>query len=110
LEITPESLVAALGEKADTLLSDMAPNTTGNRFTDHCRQLELARRALMLCKDCLKEGGSFVVKVFDGEDGPVFVREVEAQFRTVKRIKPDATRDRSVEFFLVGIGFIGDKP
>ncbi len=103
LEVTPEALVGAMGGKADLLVSDMAPATTGARFTDHCRQIELARRALELTDSCLKPGGSFVAKVFDGEDAPAYIREVQGRFREVRRFKPDATRERSVEFFVVGL-------
>lgn len=107
MDVTGEELLEKLGGPADLLVSDMAPSTTGNRFTDHCRQLELARRALNLCAPCLKPGAGFVTKVFDGEDAPEFQKEVQAQFQNVRRIKPDATRDRSVEFFLVASGFKG---
>lgn len=107
LEVEPALLVEKSGGKVDILVSDMAPSTTGSRFTDHCRQIELARRALFYCDACLEPGGSFVVKVFDGEDAPTYQKEVEVRFKKVRRIKPDATRDRSVEFFLVATGFRG---
>lgn len=92
-------------DRVDLFCSDMAPNTSGDRFTDHVRQIRLAERALSLARECLKEGGHFVVKVFDGEDAPAFQKDVATSFAEVKRVKPDATRDRSVEFFLVGKGF-----
>lgn len=92
-------------DRVDLFCSDMAPNTSGDRFTDHVRQIRLAERALSLARECLKEGGQFVVKVFDGEDAPAFQKDVATSFAEVKRVKPDATRDRSVEFFLVGKGF-----
>ena len=92
-------------QSVDLFVSDMAPNTSGDRFTDHARQLRLAERALHLAVATLKPGGAFVVKVFDGEDAPEFSKQVGAHFNATKRVKPDATRDRSVEFFLVGTGF-----
>ncbi len=94
-----------LGRDIDLFVSDMAPNTSGDRFTDHARQIRLAERALLLATATLRPGGAFVVKVFDGEDAPAYTRAVEARFGQVKRVKPEATRDRSVEFFLVGVGF-----
>lgn len=94
-----------LGRDIDLFVSDMAPNTSGDRFTDHARQIRLAERALALAVVTLRPGGSFIVKVFDGEDAPAYTRAVEARFPQVKRVKPEATRDRSVEFFLVGVGF-----
>ena len=94
-----------LGRDIDLFVSDMAPNTSGDRFTDHARQIRLADRALFLAMATLRPGGAFVVKVFDGEDAPAFTRAVEARFAQVKRVKPEATRDRSVEFFLAALGF-----
>ncbi|MEN9786300.1 MAG: hypothetical protein RLZZ299_1564 [Pseudomonadota bacterium] len=117
LEVPMEDLRTALGGPADLVVSDMAPNTSGNRFVDHARQIALADRALEVACALLDPAGpgAFVVKVFDGEDAPAYVERVRATFRDVKRIKPDATRDRSVEFFLVGkgrraSGGVGDAP
>lgn len=105
LSVEPAALLAH--GPADLVASDMAPNTTGNRFTDHCRQIELAERALWLATQVLRPGGHFVAKVFDGEDAPAFVARVRAAFTRVERLKPEATRDRSVEFFVLGLGFRG---
>jgi 23S rRNA (uridine2552-2'-O)-methyltransferase len=103
-EVEAAELLEAAGGHVQLFVSDMAPNTTGNRLGDHVRQIELADRALDLARACLLADGVFVVKVFDGEDAPAYVNRVRAVFREVKRLKPDATRDRSVEFFLVGKG------
>lgn len=105
MDVTAEELLAALGGPADLVVSDMAPNTSGHRLTDHARQIALAERALELAQALLRPGGAFVCKVFDGEDAPAYVKRVEASFAEVRRLKPDATRDRSVEFFVVGKGF-----
>jgi 23S rRNA (uridine2552-2'-O)-methyltransferase len=102
LEVTAAELVAAAGAPIDVLVSDMAPNTTGNRFTDHVRQIALAERALALALEVLGPEGAFVTKVFDGGDAPAFVRKVQTSFHEFKRLKPDATRDQSVEFFVAG--------
>lgn len=101
LEVETEVIHGALGGAADVVLSDMAPFTNGNRFSDHVRQLELAEAALMTAVRLLRPGGSFVVKVFDGQEAPAYTQAVRAHFGTVKRIKPPATRNESVEFFLV---------
>lgn len=104
MEVEPEELLAALGGPADLLVSDMAPNTSGHRLTDHARQIALADRALELAGAVVRPGGTFVCKVFEGEDAPAFVKRVEAGYAEVRRYKPEATRDRSVEFFVVAKG------
>jgi 23S rRNA (uridine2552-2'-O)-methyltransferase len=57
-----------------------------------------------LALSILKPGGNFVTKVFEGREAQDFVQSLRVEFKTVKRIKPKATRDRSVEFFVAGIG------
>lgn len=104
LEVTAEQLLEAAAGPIDLLVSDMAPNTTGQKFTDHVRQIELATRALELAKAVLTPGGAFVAKVFDGADAPAYVRAVQASFGEFKRLKPEATRDSSIEFFVAGRG------
>ncbi len=105
LEVTPEELLEALGGPADVVLSDMAPRTTGDTFGDHVRQLELARRALELARAVLKPGGAFVCKVFDGEEAHDFVMDVRSSFGTVKRLRPEAVRRESREFFVIAVGY-----
>ncbi|MBL8614907.1 MAG: RlmE family RNA methyltransferase [Deltaproteobacteria bacterium] len=101
LEVEPEALLLPLGGPADCVLSDMAPFTTGNRFTDHCVQIELAQRAIALARAILRPGGSFVTKLFEGQEVNAYVADAKQSFGEVKRVKPDATRDESVELFLV---------
>jgi 23S rRNA (uridine2552-2'-O)-methyltransferase len=93
-----------MGGPADLVVSDLAPNTTGQRLVDHVRQITLADRALALAKATGKPGSAFVCKVFEGEDAPGFVDRVRAAYADVKRLKPDATRGNSVEFFVVAKG------
>lgn len=88
----------------NVVLSDMAPKTTGIRIKDHADSMELVRIALELSKHTLKKGGSFLVKVFDGEDRPAFVKELEKLFKQVKTIRPDATRKGSFEMYVVATG------
>jgi 23S rRNA (uridine2552-2'-O)-methyltransferase len=110
LTIEPARIMEALsGQPADLVMSDMAPNTEGHRFTDHIRQIELARAALRIAVAVLKPGGDFIVKVFEGEEAPDFVSEVRPHFAKVRRIKPEATRRESVEFFVVARGFCPEK-
>jgi 23S rRNA (uridine2552-2'-O)-methyltransferase len=107
LEVTAEQLIAALEGPADVLLSDMAPNTTGDPSGDHFMQIELAQRALDLASAVLAPGGAMVVKVFDGADAPGFVQRVRAAFTETKRARPEAVRQNSREFFVVATGFRG---
>lgn len=88
----------------DAVVSDLAPKTTGTRLVDHVRQIELADRALSLAQAVGRPGSTFVCKVFEGEDAAGFVDRVRAVYRDVKRLKPDATRNNSVEFFVVAKG------
>ncbi len=106
-DIGPAELQALLGGPADLVLSDMAPFTTGNRLTDHVRQLALARLAFDCALQILKPGGNFVVKLFDGEEVQDFVLGVNRSFAKARRVRPQATRENSVEFFLVCLDFKG---
>ena len=102
-DVDLSELRAALGGPADLVLSDMAPATTGDRFGDHVRQVALAEQGLALALELLVPGGHFCAKVFDGEGAHAFVQSVRPHFTRTRRIKPEATRGRSVEFFVVGL-------
>ena len=110
LDVSPEQLLEVLGGLAPTVLSDMAPSTTGDKTGDHYRQIELAQRALLVATELLEPGGSFVCKVFEGADAQDFVLEARKYFKTVKRVRPDAVRKVSREWFLVALGFKGKGP
>jgi 23S rRNA (uridine2552-2'-O)-methyltransferase len=89
----------------DLVASDRAPKTTGVRITDEARSLELCRAALTVVGETLGRGGSFVAKVFMGGDFPAFRRELQARFAEVRLTRPEATRERSTEVYLVCKGF-----
>jgi len=89
----------------DLVTSDMAPKTIGVKVTDEARSLELARMALSVAGDTLKLGGAFVVKVFMGGDFPIFQKEMRAHFGKVDVVRPEATRERSFEVYVVGRDF-----
>jgi 23S rRNA (uridine2552-2'-O)-methyltransferase len=89
----------------DLVTSDMAPKTIGVKITDEARSLELSRMALSVAGDTLKLGGSFVVKVFMGGDFPIFQKELRARFGKVDVVRPEATRERSFEVYVVGRDF-----
>ena len=85
----------------DVVLSDMAPNTTGNRLGDQTRSFELFMRALAVGGSLLKPGGSFVGKIFMGEDLPLARAEVRKLFAGERLIRPEGTRSVSYEIFVV---------
>jgi len=104
---TPAKLKRALGGGADLVLSDMAAPTTGHRETDHIRTLALFEAALDLAEEVLKPGGAFVGKVFRGGATDKLLARVKKRFAEVKHVKPPASRQESVELYLVAMGFKG---
>jgi 23S rRNA (uridine2552-2'-O)-methyltransferase len=100
-------LLAAIGGPADLVLSDMAPNTTGHRQTDHLRIVGLIEAAAAFALEALKPGGAFVAKAFQGgETGEIVVR-LKRAFSEVRHIKPKASRAESAEVYIVATGFKG---
>ena len=89
----------------DVVMSDMAPRTTGTKFTDQARSLELACEALTVARMRLKPGGSFVVKIFMGPDIQELLAPMRKAFGTVKSFKPKSSRAESKETFFVGMAF-----
>ena len=87
-----------------TVLSDMAPKTTGNKLSDHVRSVALSETALHIALQVLTKGGSFFCKVFQGEDFHSFVAEVKKYFQQVKTVKPKSSRSESREIFVLGVG------
>ncbi|SFR33459.1 23S rRNA (uridine(2552)-2'-O)-methyltransferase [Halogeometricum limi] len=101
-EGTKDRLKERIGaEGADVVISDMAPNMTGEYSLDHARSIHLARQAFEVALELLPAGGDFAVKVFDGQDLAPFRADVEEEFQYVRSIRPDASRDESSEQYLV---------
>jgi 23S rRNA (uridine2552-2'-O)-methyltransferase len=97
-----EQIRATVGEdRADLVMSDMAPNISGNRAVDQPRSMYLAELALDTCQQVLKKGGNFVCKLFQGEGIDEFIAETRTRFSRVKVIKPKASRPGSREVYLV---------
>lgn len=97
-----EELLA--GQRVGLVLSDMAPNISGVPVSDQARVMHLAELGLDFSRNWLKPDGAFLVKVFQGYGYEDFVREMKQVFRTVVTRKPDASRDRSAEVYLLGKG------
>lgn len=104
-ERTHEEIVDVLGAEderpADVVVSDMAPNMSGEYDLDHARSVHLARQALDVALTLLDSGGDFVVKVFDGRDLEDLISDIEPDFEYVRQVRPDASRDASSELYLV---------
>jgi len=102
LELIREAVDADADEKpVDVVLSDMAPNMTGEYDLDHARSVHLARQAFAVAEELLATGGDFAVKVFDGRDLDDLEADIETEFEYVRQVRPDASRDASSELYLV---------
>ena len=86
----------------DLVICDMAPNMSGNAVTDQARSYYLCELALDFARNHLKTGGSFLVKVFQGAGYQEYLTEMRSLFQTVQTRKPDASRNRSSEIYLLG--------
>lgn len=100
-------IVRAAGGPVDVVLSDAAPSTSGIHERDHALSVELVQAALAVALRSLRPGGSFVAKVFEGEDIPPLLAQLRRHFALVKPHYPQATRQESREMFLVCKEFIG---
>lgn len=105
-----EAVLEALLERiqpdmVDVVMSDMAPNMSGNLASDQPRAMYLVELALDMCRQVLAPNGSFAVKVFQGEGFDQYLAEVRSMFKVVKIRKPDSSRDRSREVYIVATGY-----
>lgn len=92
---------------ADLVLSDMAPNTTGHKQTDHLRIMAVVEAAYQFACDVLKPGGTFVAKVFQGGAQNTLMAEMNRNFEKIRHIKPPASRKESSETYIIATGFKG---
>ena len=99
---TLEGLVA--GRPVDVVMSDMAPNLSGIASSDSARIADLVELAVEFAQNHLTERGALVCKVFHGSGYDELARLFKARFKVVKAMKPKASRDKSSETFLVGVG------
>ncbi|REG84915.1 23S rRNA Um-2552 2'-O-methyltransferase [Marinomonas pollencensis] len=103
-----EAILAEMGdEKADLVISDMAPNMSGNSASDQPQAMYLVELALDMAAQVLRPGGNFLVKVFQGEGFDEYLKAMRAQFANVVTRKPDASRARSREVYLLGRQYKG---
>ena len=94
---------------ADAVISDMAPNTTGHKQTDHLKIMAVVEAAYYFAIEVLKPDGLFIAKVRQGGAQNTLVAELKKSFKTVKHIKPPASRKESSEQYLIAEGFRGSR-
>ena len=102
-DIVPE-ILSFLSRKADVVISDAAPNITGVWEVDHAVQIDLATKALGIAQCIMRPGGNFFVKVFQGGLLDEFILTVKASFNEVKIVKPQASRSKSSEMYILALG------
>lgn len=90
----------------DGIISDMAPDTGGDKLIDCYASSELVENALSFSYGYLKKGGFFIAKIFQGGNEKDIMNEVKLAFKTAKWFKPKSSRKNSVELFIIGIDFI----
>ncbi len=98
-----DEMRTAIGGDFDVVLSDMAPNTTGIRDVDALRSAGLCEAALDLSGGVLRPGGNFVCKIFQGPDFDRFLWRIKQGFSRYKIFKPESTRKKSREIFIIGL-------
>jgi 23S rRNA (uridine2552-2'-O)-methyltransferase len=103
----PEKLKAMLGGRADVVLSDMAANATGHARTDHLKIMALVEMAAEFAREVLAPGGTFVAKVLQGGTEAALLAALKRDYKTVKHVKPPASRSDSAELYLLATGFRG---
>ena len=102
---TTKSILKFLPSSADVVVSDVSPNLSGVWDFDHARQIDLASQSLRIATQILRPRGHFFVKVFQGSTTNRFVYEARNHFDFVKLVKPKASRLKSAELYLLGMGF-----
>ncbi len=92
-------------KKIDSIVSDMAPNMSGNKTSDQAKSIHLLELALDFAKDNLTTGGSFVAKLFQGQGSDEYIKQVRECFSKVTQFKPKSSRPRSREVYVIAQGF-----
>ncbi len=106
-DAAPGLLLETLGSAPDLVLSDMAAPTTGHRQTDHIRTMHLCEVAADFAVKVLRPGGHFLSKTFQGGTENELLNLLKRNFKSVHHVKPPASRDESVELYILAKGFKG---
>jgi 23S rRNA (uridine2552-2'-O)-methyltransferase len=102
-EETLHEILGFLPKEADAVVSDASPNISGVWEVDHARQMGLSLRALEIALETLRPSGGFFVKVFQGDMLDDFTKKVKNHFQQVRVVKPEASRGKSSELFILGL-------
>ena len=86
------------------IISDVAPNTTGNHMIDSARSLELVEMVINYAQTALAPGGNLAVKIFQGSGTDALLKRIKTLFKTAKSFKPETCRGESVETYFIGLG------
>lgn len=103
--ILDEIMLLMGNDKADVVISDMAPNLSGNDAIDQPGSVYLCELALDMARQILAPNGSMVVKLFQGEGSDQYIQDVKRSFKQVKIRKPKASRPRSREVYVVALQY-----
>jgi 23S rRNA (uridine2552-2'-O)-methyltransferase len=104
-----KEILSFLPGKADVVLSDMSPNISGVWEVDHARQIDLANKALEVAQQILCPHGNFFTKVFQGDLLDDYIEKVKSLFEEVKLVKPEASRSKSSEMYILALGLKESK-
>lgn len=111
-DITEASTIQAIrdemnGAQAHIVISDMAPDISGNYSVDQARSVWLCEHALQVAEQVLKQKGHFVCKIFEGSDTAAFFETVKQRFHQVKKFSPNASRKKSSEIYIIARSYHG---
>ncbi|MNN08023.1 Ribosomal RNA large subunit methyltransferase E [compost metagenome] len=107
-EVLAQILEAVGNSHVDLVISDMAPNMSGTPAVDIPKAMFLCELAIDLATRVLKPGGDFLIKIFQGEGFDVYLKDARQKFDKVQMLKPDSSRDRSREQYLLARGYRGE--
>ena len=102
-----KQIIDSCARKVDVILSDMAPDTTGHKQTDHLRIMALLEKVVAFAMNMLAPGGSLIMKTFQGGTEEALLKDIKRYFEKVKHVKPAASRKESNEIYLVALNFKG---
>ena len=106
---SPAAADLVFKDKVDAVVSDLSPKTSGVKFLDSGKSLEMAEKSFEIAKSVLLPGGNFVCKIFENESSDEFLKKVKNYFDFAKRFKPRAVIKKSREFYIIGKGFRNPK-